>query len=325
MKVLLVNTSDIQGGAARAAYRLHRGLQQIDVESKMLVQTKVSDDFSVTTSAQSKVQKLVARLRPILDSGPVGLYKHRTKTLFSPALFPFSSVAHRISTANVDVAHLHWIAGGMLRIEDVAKIKKPIVWTLHDMWAFTGGCHLDGECGRYKKFCGKCPILSSTRNVDLSRWILKRKQKAWSNINITIVTPSRWLAKCASSSSLFRDRRIEVIANGLDISRYQLMDKSVARRLLSLPQDKRLILFGAMSSTGDRNKGFQFLHPALRELAKDNWGGRVEVIVFGASEPTSPPDFGLKTSYLGRFHDDISLALLYAAADVFLAPSVQDN
>ena len=142
MKVLIVNTSDISGGAARAAYRLHHALLDADIDSQMLVQTKSSDDYTVIAS-DGKISKGMATLRPTFDTLPVRIYKKRTKTLFSPACLPSFGLAGRINALNPDVVHLHWINGGMLRIEELARIKAPIVWSLHDMWAFTGGCHYD--------------------------------------------------------------------------------------------------------------------------------------------------------------------------------------
>jgi glycosyltransferase involved in cell wall biosynthesis len=122
-----------------------------------------------------------------------------------------------------------------------------------------------------------------------------------------------------------RDTRIEVIPNGLDLQRYRPIDKMVAREALSLPKDRKLILFGGVSSTSDRNKGFHLLAAALRELAADGWGDQAELLVFGSPAPTSPPDLGMQANYLGWLHDDISVSLLYAAADVFVAPSIQEN
>jgi glycosyltransferase involved in cell wall biosynthesis len=194
------------------------------------------------------------------------------------------------------------------------------------MWPFTGGCHYSGECDKYTQSCGHCPQLNSQQDGDISGWVWWRKAKAWKNLNLTIVTPSQWLADCARNSSLFQDLRIEVIANGLDIQRYKPIEKKIARHLLGLPQDKQLILFGAMTATSDNRKGFHLLLPAIKKLSQGEiWQHKLELVVFGASEPVNPPDFGLKTHYLGRLNDDISLALVYAAADIFVAPSLEDN
>jgi glycosyltransferase involved in cell wall biosynthesis len=323
LKPLLFSTSDIEGGAARAAYRLHSGLKLLGIDSRMLVGLKYSDDVNVIAPT-TKIGKGMAIMSSTLDIIPLVLYRNREQTIFSPAYVP-ETIARKVSLYNPDIIHLHWIAGGFLRIETFRKFQKPIVWTLHDMWAFTGGCHYDESCGRYQESCGICPQLNSKRQSDLSYWIWKRKKKAWENLKITIVTPSHWLAECARSSSLFKNHHIEVIPYGLDIQRFKPMDKQVARDILSLPQDKKLILFGALNSTTDKRKGFHLLVPALQMLTKKGWQEKIELIVFGSSKPYNPPDFGFKVNYLGQLKDETSLAIAYAASDVFVLPSIQEN
>jgi glycosyltransferase involved in cell wall biosynthesis len=193
------------------------------------------------------------------------------------------------------------------------------------MWAFTGGCHYAQECDRYLSNCGQCPQLQSRHHRDLSHWIWQRKAKAWKNTNLTIVTPSVWLGQCAKASALFQNHRVEVIPNGLDTTRYQPIDRTIVRKILGLPLDKQLILSGSLQSTSDQRKGFHLLQPALQSLSQAGWGDRAEVVIMGASKPATPVDIGFKVHYLGTLGDDISLAMLYAAADVFAAPSVQDN
>jgi glycosyltransferase involved in cell wall biosynthesis len=323
IKPLLINTNDINGGAARAAYRLHRGLQNIGVDSQMLVSNKDSDDHQVIPPA-SKLDKAWAKIVYTLDSLPLQAYAKRQKALFSLQWSP-DKVASQVAQLNPDVINLHWINGGYLKIETIAKLNKPIVWTLHDMWAFTGGCHYNGDCMNYTNSCGACPQLHSNKEKDLSRWIWKRKAKAWQNLNLTIVTPSHWLAKCAASSSLLKNVRIEVIPNGINTDHYKPIPRSVARAILGLPKDKQLILFGAMSATSNTRKGFHLLQSSLQNLRQSGWGDQVELVVFGSSQPKNPTELGFKSHYLGRLNDDISLSLVYAAANVFLAPSVQDN
>jgi len=139
MKILIVNTSDIQGGAARAAYRIHKGLQVVGgVDSKMLVQAKLSDDRTVI-APDTKVKKGLALLRPTLDSAFINLFSGGSKTIFSPAWLPFSGILSQINSISPDIVHLHWICGAILRIEELKQINKPIIWTLHDMWAFPAG------------------------------------------------------------------------------------------------------------------------------------------------------------------------------------------
>jgi len=323
IKPLLISSSDINGGAARAAYRLHRGLQSINVSSQMLVQNKESDDYTVIAPA-SKLSKGIGKLKPTLDALPLQLYPQRDRSVYSVQYLP-DQLAAKVAQINPDVINLHWINFGYLQIETLAKFKKPIIWTLHDMWAFTGGCHYNGDCMNYVNSCGACPQLHSNTEKDLSRWVWRRKSKAWQDLNLTIVTPSHWLADCARKSSLFQNLRVEVIANGLDAQVYKPIDQAIARNLLNLSLDKKLVLFGAMNSTRNKRKGFHLLEPALQKLSEDEKLENVELVILGASRPSEVPNLGFPIHYLGRLNDDIALALLYSAADVFLAPSVQDN
>ena len=323
MKILHVSTKDFEGGAARAANRLHQGLRKIELDSQMLVQTKVSDDPNVI-EPQNAIGKSVAKVGGILDTIPPKFYLRHHKISFSTQWLP-DAIYPVIASLNPSLINLHWVYNSHLRIETLAKLKLPIVWTLHDMWAFTGGCHYDRGCGKYVDSCGACPQLKSDRDWDLSRWIWQRKSKAWKNINLTIVTPSEWLAKCARSSSLFRNLRIETIPNGLDLQRYKPVDRQIVRSLLNLPQDKQLILFGAIKATSDRRKGFHLLEAALKSLSQSGWQDKIELVVVGASHADNQANLGFKTHYLGKLNDDISLAQVYAAADVFVAPSIQDN
>ncbi len=322
MKVLHLNTFDSGGGAARAAFRLNRGLQGIGVESRMLVQFKFSDATDVI-GPQTSFEKVIHNVRPHMDALPVRLYPNRPVLNFSPALLPDNLTA-KVTDFTMDIIHLHWVGGGFLRLETLKRFNKPLVWTLHDSWAFTGGCHIPFECTRYRQVCGACPILGSKREWDLSRWVFQRKKKAWQGLNLAVVAPSRWLADCAGSSSLFYNVRVEVIPNGLDLNRFKPVDKNLARELFSLPHDKKLILFGAVDATGNKNKGFNLLLSTLRALSKNIQTNRCELIVFGSPEPADMPDFGLKSQYLGRLYDEISLVLLYSAADVIVVPSIQE-
>lgn len=323
MKTLLVNTSDIQGGAARAAYRLHMGLRQVGVESGMLVKDKTSDDYLVI-GPSTKVRKGLNKVRPFLDKLPLRKYPEREQVPWSVSWFP-NNFGRLIHPLDPDIIHLHWIGDGFISLASLRSINKPILWTLHDMWAFTGGCHYSGGCTRYEQQCGSCPQLGSRKEQDLSRWVWKRKKKFWKDLNITVVTPSRWLAECARSSSLFRDIRVEVIPNGIDLKLFKPIDQQVAREILGVPLGKKLILFGAMNAASDPRKGFHYLQPALQILAKEGWGDSAELMIFGSTKPLNPPELGLKAHYLGRLYDDITLTLLYSAADVFVAPSIEEN
>ena len=325
MKIASLSTFDNQGGAARAAYRLHQGLNQIEVESWILCQSKFSQDpKAIGAKTSSGIEQAKTGLRLTLDQLPLKRYQNKSKQLFSPHWLP-SKINDRIEKLNPDLLNLHWISAGYFKIEALAQFKQPLVWTLHDMWSFTGGCHYNEDCNKYTASCGACPLLGSKKEADLSRQIWQRKRKSWRDLNLTIVTPSRWLGDCAKSSSLFGDRRVEVIPYGLDLETYRPIDRATARKLLKLPQDKQLVLFLSLNATSDRRKGFQLLQPALQQLSNSGWQDKLELMVVGASEPENPPELGFKAHYLGIMKDDLTLALAYSAADVFVAPSIQDN
>lgn len=323
MNVLLLSTFDITGGAARSAYRLHQGLQSIGVKSQMLVQDKFSDDRAIT-GPSTRLGESLAKTRVAWDALPLKFYRQRDNSTFSAQWVP-DRIIPKINHLAPDLINLHWLGEAFIQVETIAKFNRPMVWTLHDMWAFTGGCHYNQDCDRYTDSCGACPQLHSSKNWDLSHWVWQRKAKAWKDQNLTIVCPSSWLAEGARASSLFKNRQVEVIPYGLDTAKYKPIDKQVARKLLNLPQDKQLVLFGSIWATSVKRKGFHLLQPALQDLSKAQWQDRVELAIFGSSAPENPPDLGFPVHYLGMLNDELSLSLVYSAADVFVLPSIQDN
>jgi glycosyltransferase involved in cell wall biosynthesis len=323
MKTLLINSSDYAGGAARAAYRLHDGLRQQGVDSWMLTQSRMLSDPTIV-APKTRLAQGIARSRLTFDALPLKRYPQHPKGMFSVQWLP-DRLRSQIQQLRPDLINLHWINEAFMQIETIRQLKLPIVWSLHDMWAFTGGCHYTGGCERYQKQCGSCPQLQSQQSQDLSHRIWRRKAQAWQQRNLTIVALSKWMADCAQKSALFQNLRIEHIPNGLNPELYRPLDRAAVRHILRLPQDKPLALFGAMSATDDRRKGFHLLQPALQSLSQNGWHDRLELVVCGANRPENPPDFGLPVHYLGSFQDDLSLALLYAAADVFILPSTQEN
>jgi glycosyltransferase involved in cell wall biosynthesis len=321
MRVTLVNTMDRSGGAARAANRLHQGLRSIDVDSRMLVQVETGNDDGVT-GGRGKTAKAMASIRLLVDQLPVIPHWRKAQGVFAPALLP-GNAWRRANRQNADIIHLHWITKAFMGINDIPRLNAPIVWTLHDMWPLTGGCHYDMGCGRYSTGCGKCPVLGSNKTGDLSAQLLSRKRKAWQGLNLTIISPSKWLADCARRSEPLGDFRTEVIPNGIDLDHFRPLPKAEARAALSISPDRKVILFGAMSPTDDSRKGFSQLQTALHTLAEDN--SAASLVIFRAPQPDTAPQAILPTQYIGKLESDQDLARLYSAADVFVAPSAQDN
>lgn len=320
MKVLIIASSDLCGGASRAAYRLHLSLLSSGVDSRMLVQNKLTKDTSIIGSA-NKIEIFINRVRGFVDYLPVRFYRNKTKTFFSTSFIPFSGIVNKINKIKPDIVHFHWINNGMIKIEDLLKIKVPIVWSLHDMWVFTGGCHYTEYCDRYKLKCGKCRVLSSNCNLDLSRVVFLNKKKVFSKIkNIQFIGLSRWISNCARESVLLKNKKIINIPNPIDTAKFKSIDKQTSRKILNLPMNKKIILFGAMS-TDDPRKGCEKLLEAL-EIIKSN---TIELVIFGSGVSKRFENCGFKIHYLGHINDDTSLAILYSAVDVLVVPSIQEN
>lgn len=327
MKVVIVNKSDNQGGAARAAYRLHIGLRGIGVDSKMLVDSKISDDPNVYGTI-GKISKAWSKVRPFIDRIPLKFYDWQ-KTPFHLAWIGRRNIQKDELFKQADIINLHWIAGGLLSIKSIsrlAQLGKPIIWTLDDMWAFTGGCHYSEDCEKYINSCGACPQLNSDKDNDITRRIWRRKKRAYKDVDLTIVTPSRWLAECAKRSSLFSNLEVQVISYGLNTGIFKPIDKLTAKSILNLPKNKKIILFGAMSATTNRLKGFQYLKEAISKLKKMKVINKHELclVIFGASHSKDIEKIPFEIRFLGRLYDDFSLALSYSAADVFVGPSLEE-
>ena len=322
MKVLHLSR-DTGSGAGRGAYWLHNALTQAGVESQVLVARKTIDDPDVV-GLEGKSSKFANKVRDKLDKLPLALYPNKDPYIFSPAWIA-QNVSDRIEALNPDLVNLHWVCGGFLKPESLRQFQRPIVWTLRDMWAFSGGCHYTGDCTRYEHSCGACPQLKSTWENDLSRQVWQRKQQAWADLDITLVAISHWIADCASKSELFKNRRIEVIHNALDPTVYQPKPKTLSRTQLNLPTDKKLVLYGAMNGVGDKRKGFEYLAAALKNLGSSDLKSEIEAVVIGSAQPENAPDTGLKTHYLGRIDDNDVLAQIYSAADVTVVPSIQEG
>lgn len=323
LRVLHLNTYDVSGGAARAAYRLHKGLRSAGVDSVMAVQTKASDDPSVI-AATGTGAVVLSRLRAALDALPLRLYTGRERSPFSLAWMP-DRVSRVVQSLTPDIVHLHWVAGGFLGIGSLRKLVRPIVWTLHDAWAFTGGCHIAGDCDGYLGRCGRCPQLRSRLSWDLARMSWERKARSWRDLRVAVAAPSRWLAERAGRSSLLQGRRVELVHNGLDLARYRPIDKAVARQLLGLQPDGLIALYAAVGGTVPSWKGFDLLADAARVLAASPLGASLQLLVLGETGEGEQTTGGLSTRRMGYLRDDVTLALAYSAADVFVAPSRQDN
>lgn len=330
MKAVHLSTSDLEGGAARAAFRLHHALLGQGVDARMLVMKKSTDAPTVASAAWTWTQKARAQVSSYLDPLPTRIWpREDPQALWSPAWLPGFPVHRLPQVAQAQVITLFWVEHGFLSprtIGRLLRLGKPVLWRLSDMWPFTGGCHYSGDCRGYEGRCGRCPQLGGVLTHDLSRWVWHRKHRWWKNRPFTVISPSAWMAASARSSSLFREARIEVIPGGVNVGIFKKIDRQVARSILQLPPEAPLILFGAFDAWGDRRKGGHFLKEALEIMScKLSVPKLPQLVIFGSWQKPEIPQWDAPVHVMGRLQDEPTLALLYNACEVFVAPSVQDN
>ena len=330
-KILVFSTNDTIGGAGRAAYRINNPIRKLGVDSKMIVLNKTSNDSSIIEFLRvyqsnnfliRQINNLILKVKNKYQKSKWNKYPNKENVYMSDmGLFNPSKL---LETFDHDIVHLHWISDGYIDFRKLNSIDKPIVWTLHDCFPFTGGCHYFYTCDKYKNECGNCPFLKSHFESDLTRNIWKKKQKVYSKLKIHVVSPSNWLAECARQSSLFKNCTVTVIPNCIDTNIYQPLEKNFARSLFTLNQDTIFLLVGAMNLLYDSNKGYHFLKGTLDFLNKKS-GLKIEILVLGSDQKKEDYLYGFKAYFLGQLQDDLSLACLYNSADVTLVTSLSEN
>jgi glycosyltransferase involved in cell wall biosynthesis len=318
VKVAHLAYADGGGGAFKAAHRIHRGLRALSVDSTMLVSRRVSGDPQVR-DAGGPLGRLWSQVATHLDVLPWQLAKAQ-RGEFASLAWVGTPVARRVRALQPDIVQLHWICAGFMRPEALTALRRPLVWRLADMWPLAGAEHYVGEDARYREGYRAGNRPAGERGPDLNRWVWRRKQRAYARLpELTVVTPSRWLARCAAESVLLRGRRIEVIPTGQDLETFRPLPRAVARGILGLPADARLIMAGSMELS-EKRKGVTYLLQALESRR----GSNDRLLLFGDA-PGRALALPVPAHWLGKLHDDVALALAYSAADVFVAPSLEEN
>ena len=318
MKVVHLAYADGGGGAFKAAYRIHRGLASLGVDSTMLVSRRLTSDPAVKEPA-TPAGRLWAQLATHLDAAPSRLLR-LPRDEFSSLAWVGTGAARRAQSMAPDVVQLHWVCAGFLRVEALAAITRPLVWRLADMWPLVGAEHYVGDNGRYREGYRADNRPAQERGPDLNRWVWQRKRRVYARLrDLTVVTPSRWLARCAGESVLLRGRRIEVIPTGQDLTIFRPVPRMLARSILGLPPEAKLVMTGSMG-LADKRKGVSLLLQAVEQLR----GHGYRLLLLGDAPP-APLRLPVEAHWLGRLNDDVSLALAYSSADVFVAPSMEEN
>jgi len=322
--ILHLSATDWEGGAARAAVRLHLALRELGTESRMLVQDSQGMAPGVL-GPRTPAEKLRARLGPYLDRILPALAGQRPGTMFHAAWLP-DGLPRRVRELAPAVVHAHWTGQGFMRLESLGRFGRPAILTLHDLWGLTGGCHVAGHCRRFEAGCGRCPMLRGWP-WDLSKRVVLRKRRAWPR-TLRVVAPSRWMAEEARRSAALRTSDIRVIPNGLDTALFRPVDKRLCRGVLGMDPAADHVLFGAVRASSDENKGLPSLRKALEYLAARRPRRKsppLHLTIFGAWAPETDLAFPFPVTWLGPIRDDRILALAYAAASLVVVPSKSES
>ena len=310
----------------RAALRLHRAFLKNGIDSSMItLRRAINDDEKI--KQKGKISSIVARMDRSIQAY---LNKNNIKEL-GTFTYPVlgSDVSQLGEVKKADIIYIHWVLGGFLNLtsfEKLAKLGKPVIFFMHDMWNITGGCHHSFTCEKYKSHCFNCPILPGQKTKDLSFKGFEKKLNLYSKYNnFYFISPSKWLYECAKQSALTKNKPLFHIPNILEKNFFKPFDKAIAKNLLNLNPNEPVIAFGA-TSIDSPYKGWNYLLKALKILASETKFKNMSVIVFGGGYKKEIADeIPFQTTFTGYLRDEYSPVMIYNAADVFIAPSLADN
>jgi glycosyltransferase involved in cell wall biosynthesis len=330
MKVALINTSDAGGGAAEACMRLLKALQSQQVEATMVVQHKNRKEPAVYSVEKTRLDKLHSNFDFFYERLPFIAFKAKDRSV--RFAFSTANAGTDISTEPViqdaDILHIHWTNSGFLSIADLDKLirlNKPVVWTLHDMWMFTGGCHYAGDCNHFELECGNCYFLRNPNPKDISHTGWQRKSKMLADAkNISFVTCSNWLGQVAKTSTLLKNASIQTIPNPIDTELFSPRKMDEAKKKWGIGASKKIILFGA-ANIADRRKGLAYLVEALGYLKNYPGTDDIEMVIFGKNKRFDTATLPFPVHALDIIKSPGDLAEIYSLADVFVLPSIEDN
>ena len=339
---LQLNASASEGGAARAAVRIHKGLweegQAFGWTSLFQAASGAASGPGVCVCSPLERSAVWRRLHPRLNQWRKRQWRTNNPALHSLA-WPDTGLGAELikahSRGDFQILNLHWLGGSTLSIEEIGRLPFPVLWTLHDQWPFSGAEHYaplpaSGEdlagLERFTSAYERDTSPDLERTCDLNRWTWQRKQRFWRQ-PMHLICPSQWMANCVKRSALMRDWPCHVIPNPLNLQQWSPVEPLLARRLLGLPLEGPLVLFGAMGGTEDPRKGSDLLEQALVSIAARSQGLPMppQLVIFGQEQSALQQSFELPVHCLGHLHDSVSLRLAYSAADVMVVPSRLDN
>ena len=342
LDIIHISNNDIKGGAARAAYRIHRCIKdnkdELNIDSSMKVVTKYSDDPSVHCFNLRNQSWLWKRLQPRISKyikNNLITNNYSAHNIAFPNTGALKELNKNENNSTKKIIHMHWLGDNTISIEEIAKLKSPIFWTLHDQWAFCGAEHYthppiykNGEIISDTRYCqdySKPSRSLDEKGFDLNRWTWMRKKKYWKT-PFNIIVTSNWMFDCVKNSSLMSKWPIYLIPYPIDINKWKPINKLYAKKILGVDPSKKIILYGAIGGTKDKRKGAHLLNESLKILKNSflrNNLNKIQILVFGESKSEKFIN-ELPIKFLGNLNDDISLQIIYSAAEVMVVPSIQE-
>lgn len=313
-------------------HRLHRGLRQQGQTSDLVVRFQDLPEESawvVTPNNEPAFFEMAGAAA--IQAQAINQNRTDLSNIFFSFPYPGVDLSQLPVVQAADILHLHWVVSfqSPVTLKKLLDLGKPVVWTLHDMWAFTGGCHSAAGCTHYQTDCAPCPQLHHDPHY-LPAAVLRDKLELLRSPNLTLVTPSHLMAETARQSQLFRDRLIHVIPNAIDTTVFAPLPKAEAKQRVGLPVDGRAIAFGA-EFLSQRSKGGPELIATLQRCLQDEWfrtlveQEKLHLIGLGHPDPQLAEAVGVPLLECGFVDSEVQLRELYAAADVFLQPSLEES
>lgn len=324
LKVVQLQTATFSAG--RAAFRLHSAFLEENIDSSIL-----SLFIEVNDTDEMKNLRLTSRIFAFVDNKMQSYITRNNYKEFGQYSFPIlgNDVSRMDQIRKADIIYLHWVQGGFLNlsnIEKLAKLGKPIIFFMHDMWSITGGCHHSFTCEKYKTACSACQMFPENTMIDWPAREFNKKLKIYSKYNnLYFVSPSKWLYNCAKESFLTRDKPVYYIPNIINNQLFKPIDKNTARHILDIDVNDTVIAFGA-TSVESPYKGWIYLQKALELLHKSEAKRNISILIFGCGYNKKIADaIPFKAKFTGFLRDEYSIALVYNASNIFVTPSLADN
>jgi glycosyltransferase involved in cell wall biosynthesis len=324
VKVVHIQYSTASAGGA--ALRLQKALINAGLQSNIISLER--DDHQLEGIVYlNKREKFVAKINSKIQ-------EHLSRKIPQQfGLFSHTILGNDISKIQeikeADYIYVHWVLNGFLSLNNfkqLADLKKPIIFFMHDMWSFTGGCHYSFTCDNYKAGCHNCQMFQGSEKQWLPARNFEKKMRLFSKYdNFYFVSPSKWLFDCARQSLITEKKPVFYIPNVLDKTIFKPYNKTVARQLLNINEEEKVIAFGAVSLSSPY-KGWPYLKHSMQILYTQIGIKNITVLIFGSGYNKEIADsIPFKTKFMGYLCDEYSTALVYNAADVFIVPSLADN